>query len=168
MLKSFSHWGALVLYFSTKQLCAADTRDSDACIHLSPQKNWKSYSYSSVPKNVSCQYSANVGQYRGWQLNPLVGPCNELGGYLIRSILFLGNRDPDCCWLIWLWDNEDKRRWGQDVEDATLRTGDFENKHFYIRHWGQTMRTNIFPNLIYIIYYMSIYIHYMIYTINII
>ena len=56
-----------------------------------------------------------------------------------------------------LWDIEDRRhwgqrRWGQDIEDrrhwgqATLRTGDFEDKHFYIRHWGQTLRTNIFLN----------------------
>ena len=40
-----------------------------------------------------------------------------------------------------LWDNEDKRHWGRDVEDATLRTFDIED----MRHWGHaTLRTNIF------------------------
>ena len=53
-----------------------------------------------------------------------------------------------------LWDIEDRRRWGHDVEDSdiedrrrwgqtTLRTGNAEDR----RHWGQaTLRTNSFPN----------------------
>ena len=67
------------------------------------------------------------------------------------------------CWIVHtffnlypppLWDIEDRRRWGHDVEDSdiedrrrwgqtTLRTGNAEDR----RHWGQaTLRTNSFPN----------------------
>ena len=40
-----------------------------------------------------------------------------------------------------LWDNEDGRRWGHDVEDTTLRTDDFEDRR---RWWQATLRTKLF------------------------
>ena len=64
------------------------------------------------------------------------------------------------CWIVHtffnlypppLWDIEDRRRWGHNVEDSdieesgqtTLRTGDIEDR----RRWGQaTLRTNSSPN----------------------